>query len=459
MASTTVSTTSTVDDATTTVNIKVEVSPTDTDSPTVIKDADNTTIATWSPETSSTDGSLGAWLPQDGDATIGSNDQPIAIWLNENGTTLRNTTINLIEDNYTVANANNLYNNGTYTPFNTHRDGQEEDARVTGALETTRDIEIEIESTGVRGLDGSLPPYRHYYYPQDLESNKQDRLKFTMKGYGSLKKDTSRIFSQGHQVRSYERIRGSVILPINPVIKDNNAVDWNQNELNAIQSRLAGASLSLMESSNWEDAGAKLSTLMSAIGKESVQEDNNLVEALKVYLAQQAVGGRGLLSRATGAVLNPNLEQLFQGPKLRNFAFRFPMSPRDEHEAQQVREIIRFFKQGMSVKSTANNVFLKAPNVFDIRYITYDDDGREVRDHPSINRIKTCSLTSCAVNYTPDNSYMTYGDDARTMTSYEMALNFTELTPVYEEDYNNRSSRDAVDGTWRRSLSTNEVGY
>ena len=135
------------------------------------------------------------------------------------------------------------------------------------------------------------------------------------------------------------------------------------------------------------------------------------------------------------------------------------MSPRDEHEAQQVREIIRFFKQGMSVKSTANNVFLKAPNVFDIRYITYDDDGREVRDHPSINRIKTCSLTSCAVNYTPDNSYMTYGDDARTMTSYEMALNFTELTPVYEEDYNNRSSRDAVDGTWRRSLSTNEVGY
>ena len=144
MASTTVSTTSTVDDATTTVNIKVEVSPTDTDSPPVIKDADNNTIATWSPETSSTDGSLGAWLPQDGDATIGSNDQPIAIWLNENGTTLRNTTINLIEDNYTVANANNLYNNGTYTPFNTHRDGQEEDARVTGALETTRDIEIEI---------------------------------------------------------------------------------------------------------------------------------------------------------------------------------------------------------------------------------------------------------------------------------------------------------------------------
>ena len=79
---------------------------------------------------------------------------------------------------------------------------------------------------------------------------------------------------------------------------------------------------------------------------------------------------------------------LFGGPQLRRFTFQFLMSPRDKEEATQVRKIIRFFKQGMSVKTSASNVFLKAPNVFDIQYQAFTTDGREI-PHPSINRIKT----------------------------------------------------------------------
>ena len=55
--------------------------------------------------------------------------------------------------------------------------------------------------------------------------------------------------------------------------------------------------------------------------------------------------------------------------------------------------------------------------------------------HPSINRIKTCALLQCGVNYTPNNSYMTYNDDQRSMVSYTMDLQLGELDPIYETDY------------------------
>ena len=82
-------------------------------------------------------------------------------------------------------------------------------------------------------------------------------------------------------------------------------------------------------------------------------------DAINVWLAQKAVGAQNLLSRTTGAIVNPNLEMLFNAPQLRNFGFTFLLSPRDADEATQVRNIIRFFKQGMSVKTTNSNVFIQ----------------------------------------------------------------------------------------------------
>jgi hypothetical protein len=121
------------------------------------------------------------------------------------------------------------------------------------------------------------------------------------------------------------------------------------------------------------------------------------------------------------------------------------MSPRDATEAIQVKNIIRFFKQNMAVKKGRSAIFLKSPNVFDISYQTYDDQGKPVQNHPSIGRIKTCALMGCSVDYAPDNTYMTFNDPDRTMTSYQMTLRFSELDPIYESDYS--------------ELSDNEIGY
>ena len=52
-----------------------------------------------------------------------------------------------------------------------------------------------------------------------------------------------------------------------------------------------------------------------------------------------------------------------------------------------------------------------------------------------MNKIKECACTGVSVNYTPQNNYSTFPDGA--MTSYELTLNFNELEPVFNDEYQN----------------------
>jgi len=119
---------------------------------------------------------------------------------------------------------------------------------------------------------------------------------------------------------------------------------------------------------------------------------------------------------------------LFNGPSLRQFSYSFNLSARSAPESRAIRKIIRFFKQGMSVQRSAGELFLVTPDIFQIQYLL-----KEGADHPYINRIKTCALTNCSVDYTPTGSYMTFKDGA--MVSYTLSLSFEELEPIYHDDY------------------------
>ena len=317
-------------------------------------------------------------------------------------------------------------NTTTKTPFNYDSFFDSANASLTN---------INIEGRQFRDT------YKNLHYPEGLGSNRQDRIRFTQKYTQGRKANVTfdsnqKVFQRDPEIK----IDGSVTLPIVTGIGDRNAVDWKDESLNPIQALGAGAAVGIFEGIR---KGGLDATFKDAAGafeaaRDQVMNDKNvgsdMAKAINVYLAQQAVGAQGLLSRATGAVLNPNLEMLFGGPKLRSFGFTFKLSPRDASEASQVRQILRFFKQGMSVKTSSSNVFLKTPNVFDIQYQTFNTDGNLI-EHPSINFIKTCALTSCDVQYTPDGTYMTYEDPFRTMTSYQLTLNFGELDPIFDDDY------------------------
>ena len=296
------------------------------------------------------------------------------------------------------------------------------------------DIDVEEIQASIEDAENTRrKEYGFYTYPINMDSN-QDRILFTMKTIKGS--NISASFKNNPIRRTYkEEITGSVTLPIQPSITDSNTVDWSGLQLNALDSFVASASFNLMNTGGPEQFFSTGSNILQEAMKQLSSANGS--QATKLFLAQEAAGVQGLLSRATGAIINPNLELLFNGPQLRSFSFTFRMSPRSEKEAIVVKNIIRFFKQGMSVKTTKDNVFLKSPNVFDIKYKTGDSN------HPSINRIKTCALLGCDVDYTPDGTYMTFNDGPKTMTSYGMTLRFSELDPIYDRDYN-EFSKDEI---------------
>jgi hypothetical protein len=276
------------------------------------------------------------------------------------------------------------------------------------------------------------PEYENLVYPTGLGDFGQDFIKFTAYSYGGRTfnpgANLSETQSLGIGTRNFTEIKGSVSLPIQPSITDSNTVQWGSENLNPITAFAASLSFGAMT-----DPTQSFNEALGA-AERLIKKNENVSPGVRLYLAGKAVGVNGLLSRIGGGILNPNMELLFQGPQLRPFTFVFRLSAREKKEADTIRKIIRYFKQNMAVKTTPDNLFLKAPNIFEIHY----RQGRnQSEDHPSLNRIKRCALQSCNVDYTPDGSYMTFNDENNTMVSYNLTLQFQELEPVTSGDYDN----------------------
>ena len=265
-------------------------------------------------------------------------------------------------------------------------------------------------------------------YPLDLGKTKQDVIKFTMLEYVPKDFSTSNFgFGDRAQDRTESSI-GTVILPIPGGIQDTNSVQWSGQTMNAAEAALADVALRGIT----QGADGFFAGISDAANKIS-QNTGELGTALGAAFAGAASGTGGqLLTRTTGAVINPNLELLFSGPSLRTFSFQFKLNAREAAESKEIVKIIRFFKQGSAAQKSKSHLFLKSPHTFAIQYLHRGPGGD---DNPFMNKIKECALQSVAVNYTPEGNYATFDDGA--MTSYELTLQFSELEPVFNNDYEN----------------------
>jgi hypothetical protein len=226
---------------------------------------------------------------------------------------------------------------------------------------------------------------------------------------------------------------GKVFLPMQPEgLADGNGVDWQNGTADPFEA--AGFRIAQNTIGKEGSIGDKAKTLMATTISEAegMLGDVNRND-IASFFAGQAIGNNSLFTRATGKVLNPNLELLFNGPSLRSFAYNFRFTPREEREAREVRRIIKFFKKNMAPQRVKSKLFLKTPNVFKLKYI-FKGGGQ----HPFLNKIKMCALQSFNVAYAPDGSYMTYDDGS--MTAYNVNMTFGELNPIYENDYDDNSN-------------------
>lgn len=284
----------------------------------------------------------------------------------------------------------------------------------------------EPAATATESSDSARNSFPNLVYPTGLGKSKQDIIKFNMVKYEPKK--FSGVGFAGRRSVTNENIIGSVILPVPGGIKDTNAVQWGSENMNPLEAATAAASLGFISggAEGMKDAAGAIASSVSA-GKEDIKT------AIAAAFAGAATGtGAQLLTRTTGAVINPNMELLFKGPSLRPFTFNFKLSPRSQPEAQEIIKIIRFFKQGMSPITTPSNIFLKSPHTFKIQYKLRGDSGP---DHPYIGMIKECALQSFNVDYTPEGNYATFSDGI--MSSYQITMTFQELEPVFNNDYPN----------------------
>ena len=224
---------------------------------------------------------------------------------------------------------------------------------------------------------------------------------------------------------------GTVILPVPGGIQDSQQVSWTEDKINPMQLALANIALSTISEGVKEGATNATDLVKSALKSEDTKT------ALGTYIAGQASGAQNLMTRTTGAIMNPNMELLFTSPSMRNFSFAFTLAPRSREEAKTVIKIIRFFKQGMAPIRSKSRLFLKSPHTFRLAYKRNgsENSGFGVNDHPYLNKFKECAMSSFGVNYTPNGAYSTYDDGV--MTAYQINMNFQEMNPIYNDDYGN----------------------
>ena len=247
---------------------------------------------------------------------------------------------------------------------------------------------------------------------------------------------------------------GTILLPIPSNVQDNNNVQYGESKMNGLQAAGISAAegitreftdlvkgdikgIDLKDNVNNEikNLGNKITAglggdpITAAAVAGDVLTKQLTASAANVFDAN--VTANQLLARASGEIINPNLEILFSDVTVRNFQFRYKLTPRNKYESEQIKLIIRAFKRNMAPQAIgsdgASDFFLRTPNVFKLRYRSGN------RDHPFLNKFKQCFLSDMQTNYTGEGVYSTYDDG--TPVSILLSLSFKEIQPIYDIDY------------------------
>ena len=272
---------------------------------------------------------------------------------------------------------------------------------------------------------GTRKQFGDFVYPVGLRDTDQDVIKFTVLEYKpkKFKANANNLDFFKDRGSIADRVnRGSVILPIPGTVNDTNACEWGEDSMTAVEAAIANIGLEFLTGS---DLSGAITNTANAIQKNKEE----IKTALSTAVVSAATGSKGqsLLTRSTGNIMNPNMELLFKKPALRPFQFTFKLAPRSRDEAKQVVQIIRLFKQAMAPIKSASFLFLKSPHTFRLQYIHRNNP------HPFLNRFKECALQNLSINYAPEGQYATYENGVP--TAYEMNMQFTEIEPVFNDDY------------------------
>ena len=229
---------------------------------------------------------------------------------------------------------------------------------------------------------------------------------------GEVKKGVSALFN------NTRRISDSVAMYLPTGIKETTSAKYSESAT-GILGFAAAQGIDL----KGKDAEAIAKSLVAATGQLLDKAAKKAVSEL-AEITTGAEGAEQLINKAQGQADNPYMEVLFDAMQLRTFNYSFVMSPRNEDEAYEIQRIIQLFRFHMAPElKGGQSRFLGLPSQFDIHYMYLSKEGI-ASENNYYNKVSTCVLESCAVDYTP-SGVKSFEDGGPTQTT--MSLKFKEV--------------------------------
>ena len=230
------------------------------------------------------------------------------------------------------------------------------------------------------------------------------------------------------------RIKQSIAIYLPPNVQDNYNTKYSGAET-AMMGFLAASGGKFLDEMRRNDFTAAANLLKDTAGGAFAEMGKRAAGAM-VDIVSGGEGAFELGSKIFGATSNPYMEVLFGGADLRTFTYNFTFAPRDRKERDEVQKIIHTFRFHQAPELRDNHsMYMGLPAEFDIHYMYQPDtnvDGTvdEARENPYYNKIATCVLTSCNVDYTP-NGVQSHADGSP--VQIKMTLNFLETELITKD--------------------------
>ena len=235
----------------------------------------------------------------------------------------------------------------------------------------------------------------------------------------------------GAKSQTTTRVTDSVAIYLPPNVQDSTGVQYNDMATGML-GYAAATGLDFTKFMGTKDYEGAAKALTGGLVGFATEAAKKAAAAVAEALAG-AEGAVQLGNRIFGQADNPYLEVLFETVNVREFTYNFTFAPRNEEERDDAQSIIQLFRFHMVPElQGAQSRFLTLPSEFDIHYMYQAKDGTN-SENDYYNKIATCVLQDCSVDYTP-GSVTSFADGSPTKIT--MTLKFKETETLTKEKVN-----------------------
>ena len=220
------------------------------------------------------------------------------------------------------------------------------------------------------------------------------------------------------------RITDSIAIYLPPNVQDKTTAGYNNQAEMGIIGMAAVGGTELVQALMRKDYAAALKNVGGAardILEETAKRMGSAFLGTLSGVDPESV--TGLANKAFGQATNPFMEVIFEKVGMRTFSYNFTFTPRNAGETEDVQRIIKMFRFHMMPELRGSSArYMTLPSTFDIHYM-YQMTPNVAHENSFYNKIATCVLTDCDVDYTPDG---VKSFQSGAPTQIKMSLSFME---------------------------------